>query len=122
MGDIYGMPGGRPLVSECLGLTNGLHMHADKLRAASLSLMHTHVPGDALSSSCIVDGYEALPLLHSAGHLCWNAQAFLLDLCVEAIEVQVDDGSVVGMQALSSPTDLHLPCRQKAWPFLSCTI
>ena len=113
---------GGHLVPSAWGLTNGLHMHADKLWAASLGLMHAHVPGDALSSSCIVNGYEALPLLHSAGHLCWNAQAFLLDLCVEAVEVQVDDGSVVGMQALSSPTDLHLTCRMKAWPFQSCIL
>ncbi len=76
--------------------------------------MLAHVPGDALSSSCIVDGYEALPLLHSAGHLRWDAQALLLHLCVEAIEVQVDDGSVVGMQALSSPVDLHLTCKPEA--------
>ena len=93
-----------------LGLTDGLYMDADKLWAACFGLMHAHVPSDALGAGGIVDGYEALPLLHCAGNLRWDAQALLLDLSVEAVEVQVYDGSMTGMQGLSSPADLHLTC------------
>lgn len=92
------------------GRTDGLHMDAHELRAARLGLMHAHVPGDALSSGCIVDGYQPLPLLHRTGDLRRDIQALLLDLGVEAVEVQVDNGAMVGMQALPSPADLHVTC------------
>ncbi len=96
-----------------LRLTNGLHMDTHKLGAARFGLMHAHVPGDALGAGSIVDGNQALPLLHCAGDLRWNAQALLLDLSVEAVEIQVDDGAVTGMQGLATPADLHLTCRQR---------
>ena len=86
-------------------------MHADELGAARFGLMHAHVPGDALGAGSIVDGYEALPLLHCAGDLRRDAQALLLDLGVEAVEVQVDDGPMTGMQGLATPADLHLTCK-----------
>jgi len=76
--------------------------------------MHPHVPGDTLATGCIIDGYQPLPLLHCAGNLCWDAQTLLLDLSIEAIEVQMDDGAMIGMQALASPADLHVTCRPKA--------
>ena len=91
-----------------LSRTYGLHVDADELRAARFGFMHTHVPGDALCARSIVDGYEPLPLLHCAGHLSRDAQALLLDLSIEAIQVQVDDRAVVGVQALSSPAALHV--------------
>ena len=56
-----------------LGLTSGLHVDADELGAACFGLMQAHVPGDALGAASIIDGYEALPLLHRAGDLCWDA-------------------------------------------------
>ena len=88
--------------------TYGLHMDADELRAARFGFVHAHVAGDALCACSIVDGYEPLPLLHCAGHLSRDTQALLLDLSVEAVQVQVNDRAVIGMQALSSTAALHL--------------
>ena len=41
-------------------------------------------------------------------------RALLLDLSVEAIKVQVNDGAMTGMQGLATPADLHLTCRPQA--------
>ena len=82
-------------------------MDADKLRAARFGFVHAHVAGDALCARGIVDGDEPLPLLHCAWHLSRDAQALLLDLSVEAVQVQVNDRAVIGVQALSSPAALH---------------
>ena len=90
--------------------TYGLHMDADQLRAARFGLMHSHVAGDALCACCIVDGDEPLPLLHCAGHLSRDAQALLLDLSVETVQVQVNYRAVIGVQALSSHAALHFTC------------
>ena len=85
-------------------------MDADELRAARFGFVHAHVAGDALCARGIVDGYEPLPLLHCAWHLSRDAQALLLDLGVEAVQVQVDNCAVIGVQALSSPAALHVTC------------
>ena len=98
------------MTTDQLSHTYGLHMDADELRAARFGLMDTHVAGDALCARSIVDGYEPLPLLHRAGHLGRDAQALLLNLSVEAVQVQVDDRAVVGVLALSSPAALHSTC------------
>ena len=90
--------------------TYGLHMDAHELRAARFGFVHAHVAGDALCARGIVDGYEPLPLLHCAWHLSRDAQALLLDLSVEAIQVQVNNSAVIGVQALSSPAALHFTC------------
>ena len=79
------------MTADQLSRTYGLHMDADELRAARFGFMHAHVAGDALCTRSIVDGDEPLPLLHCAGHLSRDAQALLLDLSVEAVQVQVND-------------------------------
>ena len=66
----------RCVASKRWGLTNGLHVDTDQLRAARFGLMHAHVPGNALGPGSIVDGYEALPLLHGAGHFAGMPRRF----------------------------------------------
>ncbi len=62
------------------GRTDGLHVHALQLGTARQGLLHAHVAGDAPGARGVVDGDQALPLLHGDGHLPRDAQPLLLHL------------------------------------------
>ena len=109
------LPDRMQMTADQLSRTYGLYMDADKLRAPGFGFMHAHVAGDALCARSVVDGDEPLPLLHCAWHLSWDAQALLLDLSIEAVQVQVNDRAVIGVQALSSPAALHVTCMSISW-------
>lgn len=123
----------RQSTSVLSSLNSATHTHTHHSNAAALTPIHshavlgtriyTHIPHcvrtslDAKLPSHVVHSEQSTPLLHRDRLICWDLEAALLDLRIEAVQIQVYDHSARTCEAASccwcrsSPSPAHFICR-----------